>query len=114
MTDRQYTGAESERRHIFAWLLFPLSLFPLAALLTYDWRAIPALNSPPIHSSNWIGKLGDLFAFYGYMLFGLAVWIVPVMCVTAALCVILGRRMRPGRRELWFLVFLAAASCFAR
>ena len=114
MTDRQYTGAESERRHIFAWLLFPLSLFPLAALLTYDWRAIPALNSPPIHSSNWIGKLGDLFAFYGYMLFGLAVWIVPVMCVTAALCVILGRRMRPGRRELWFLVFLAAASCFCQ
>ncbi len=114
MTDRQHNGGDGERRHVFAWLLFPLALFPLAALLTYDWRAIPALNSPPIHSSNWIGKLGDLFAFYGYMLFGLAVWVVPVMCVTAALCVILGRRMRPGRREIWLFVFLLATSCFCQ
>lgn len=114
MTDRQHSGGDGERRHVFAWLLFPLALFPLAALLTYDWRAIPALNSPPIHSSNWIGKLGDLFAFYGYMLFGLAVWVVPVMCVTAALCVILGRRMRPGRREIWLFMFLVATSCFCQ
>ena len=31
------------------WLLFPLSLFPLVALLTYDWRAIPFLNLPAAH-----------------------------------------------------------------
>ena len=99
-----------ERRHVFAWLLFPLALFPLAALLTYDWRAIPALNDPPVRTSNWIGALGDYFSYFGYQLFGLAMWIVPVLCVIAALCAVAGRRMRLGRRELWFLCFLSAVS----
>jgi S-DNA-T family DNA segregation ATPase FtsK/SpoIIIE len=98
------------RRNAMAWLLFPLALFPLVALLTYDWRAMPELNLPPVPSSNWIGALGDCFAYYGYLLFGLAIWILPVVCVVAALCMVLGRRMRPGRRELWFCVFLACVS----
>jgi S-DNA-T family DNA segregation ATPase FtsK/SpoIIIE len=111
MMDKQYNIGDGEKRHVFAWLLFPLALFPLAALLTYDWRAIDTLNSPPIHSSNWIGKLGDLFAYHGYMLFGLAIWVVPVICIIASLCIILGRYMRPGRRELWLFVFLLSTSC---
>ena len=45
------------------WLLFPFALFPLAALLTYDPRAIEALQMPPLKSSNWIGALGDYFAY---------------------------------------------------
>ena len=45
MTDRSSNIADRGpgRRPVIAWLLFPLALFPLAALLTYDWRAIPAL-----------------------------------------------------------------------
>ena len=103
--------ATQEKRHALAWLLFPLALFPLVALLTYDWRAIAALNTPPERTANWIGALGDGFAYYGYTLFGLAIWIVPVLCVIAGLCLIAGRRMRPGRRELWFAVFLGSVAC---
>ena len=45
---------------LFGWLLFPTALFPLVALLTYDWRSpITGLASPPMPSSNWIGSLGD-------------------------------------------------------
>ena len=111
MTEQSSSPAESSvRRNVFAWLLFPLALFPLVALLTYDWRAMPQINTPPLPSSNWIGALGDSFAYYGYLLFGLAIWILPVVCVVAALCLVLGRRMRPGRRELWFAVFLGTVS----
>ena len=46
------------------WILFPLSIFPLVALLTYDWRAMSALQTPAAPSSNWIGALGDGFAYY--------------------------------------------------
>ena len=91
-------------------MLFPLALFPLVALLTYDWRAIETLNTPPLPSSNWIGALGDGFAYYGYMLLGLGVWILPVACVVAALRLMRGGRIRPGVHELWFIVFLVAAS----
>ena len=103
-------GAET-RRSVVAWLLFPLALFPLGALLSYDWRARPELCVPPAPSHNWIGALGDGFAYYGYLVFGLAIWIVPLVCVVAALCLIRGRRMRPGRREAWFTAFLASVSC---
>jgi len=105
------TDAAAEKRHVYAWLLFPLALFPLVALLTYDWHAVRALNTPPVRTSNWIGALGDGFAYVGYTLFGLAIWIVPVLCVIAGFCLVAGRRMRPGRRELWFAVFLVSVSC---
>ena len=111
MTEQSSSQTESSvRRNVFAWLLFPLALFPLVALLTYDWRAMPELNLPPLPSSNWIGALGDGFAYYGYLLFGLAIWILPVVCVVAAVCLVRGRRMRPGRREIWFAVFIATVS----
>ena len=100
--------------HFAGWLFFPLALFPFVALLSYDWRAMPQLCIPPGESSNWIGALGDYFAFYGYQLFGLAVWVIPVACMIWGICLIAGRRMRPGRRELWFAVFVIASACIVQ
>ena len=100
---------DNNRHHVFAWLLFPLALFPLAALLTYDARVSTEFPPPP--TANWIGALGDFFAEYGYLIFGLAIWIVPVLCVIAGLCIVAGRKMRFGRREIWFLVLLSASAC---
>ncbi len=96
---------------LFGWVLLPFALFPLVALLTYDWHSIEELCTPPAPSSNWMGVLGDYFAFYGYGFFGLAVWTVPVACVVWGVCLLVGRRMRPGRREVLFAVFLASVSC---
>ena len=112
MTDNSLNPTErSFSRIVLSWLLFPLALFPLVALLTYDWRCISSLHTPPMPSTNWIGALGDGFAYCGYMIFGLAIWIVPILSVIAGLCLICGRRMRPGRRELWLLLFLVCLSC---
>ena len=99
------------RRGLIAFTSVPLAFFPLVALLTYDWRAISSLNAPPAPSSNWIGALGDGFAFFGYTAFGLSIWIVPVLCVVAALCFIRGRCKHALRRVLWSLLFLSAVSC---
>ena len=41
------TTDPSAWRGLLAWMTLPLSLFPLVALLTYDWRAVPELNNPP-------------------------------------------------------------------
>ena len=101
-------------RIALTWLMFPLALFPLVALLTYDWRAIEALNTPPVRSTNWIGALGDGFAYYGYLLLGLAIWIVPVLSVIAGLCLVCGRKMRPGKREAWLAMFLISLSCITQ
>ena len=96
------------------WCFFPLALFPLVSLLTYDWRAMPQLATPPAPSSNWIGALGDSFAFWGYAIFGLAIWVVPVMCIVGGICLVAGRRMRPGRRGAFFTLFLFCMACLAQ
>ncbi len=96
--------------HFTGWMLFPLALFPLVALLSYDWRAMPQLSVPPEPSGNLIGALGDNFAFYGYQLFGLAIWVLPAACVVWGICMVAGRRMRPGRRILWFVVLAIASA----
>ena len=105
------TAEQSIEKHVFGWLLFLVSLFPLVALLTYDWRSVAALRVPPLPSTNWVGALGDTFAYYGYTVIGLAVWIIPVVCVALALCLVGGRRLRLGRRIPWFALLLAACAC---
>ncbi len=97
-------------RRVIDWLLLPLALFPLIALVTYDWRAIAALNVPPTPSANWIGALGDGFAYLGYKLFGLAIWAVPGFTFLVALLHLTGHRLHTGMRKLWLLVSLLLAA----
>ena len=108
MPERSYA------RRLAGWLLFPIALFPLVALLTYDWAAIPALQTPPSPSTNWIGALGDVFSYTGYCIFGLAVWIIPVRCVTVGLRLVSGASLKPTVKTLWFLLFLAFSSCLVQ
>ena len=106
------SNTDNRRRNLTGWLLFPLALFPLVALLTYDSRVYTAV--PPVPSTNWIGALGDGFAHYGYLILGLAVWILPVQCIIAGLGLISGRKFRPGRRTLWYTLLLISSSCLCQ
>lgn len=100
---------KKDLRSAVGWLLFPISLFPLAALLTYDWRVI--LQSPAAPSSNWVGALGDHFAYYGYNVFGLAIWAVPVLCIIAGLMRVLGKRFFTRARLLWTSLITVSTAC---
>lgn len=108
------TDNRRPERHAIGWLLFPISLFPLVALLTYDWRAVDALQTPPAPSSNWIGALGDGFAYTGYTLIGLAVWIIPALCIAAGVFRITGRRLHAGMRKLWLIACTVCAACLVQ
>ncbi len=100
------------RRRILGFFLFPVAFFPLLALLSYDWRAIPALCIPPLRpTANLIGIAGDWFAYFGYSIFGLAIWVVPLLCLFAGFRLILGRTFHPGRRTLGIALFTLALTC---
>jgi len=107
-------NGEEKSSGAYGWCFFPLALFPLVSLLTYDWRAMPQLCTPAAPSANWIGALGDAFAYWGYALFGLAIWVVPVLCIVGGACLVAGRRMRSGRRALFFTLFLFCMACLAQ
>ena len=111
MTDTSSNVDISREKHIFGWMLFPISLFPLVALLTYDWRSVAALRVPPMPSTNWVGALGDSFAYLGYTTIGLAVWTIPVVCIVLGLCLVGGRKLHLSRRAPWFALFVAACAC---
>ena len=110
MTDTS-SNIDSREKHIFGWMLFPISLFPLVALLTYDWRSVSSLQVPAMPSTNWVGALGDSFAYIGYTTIGLAVWTIPVVCIVLGLCLVGGRKLNLGRRAPWFVLFAAACAC---
>ena len=113
MTDTSSNGVDTGReKHVFGWFIFPIMLlFPLVALLTYDWRAIAALQTPPQPTTNWVGALGDTFAYHGYVLVGLAVWAIPIACIALGLVLVFARRGCGLKNIAWFLLFLAACAC---
>ncbi len=112
MTEPSDNQTDSARLgSLIAWVLFPLTLFPLVALLTYDWRSISSLQTPPLPHTNWIGALGDNFAYYGYGIFGLAIWIVPIWCALYGVAVARTRKFKFSRRAWWMVAFIVAIAC---
>lgn len=106
--DLDQTPQRPPERRFLGWLLFPIALFPLIALLTYDWRTQD--QTPPLPSSNWFGPMGDVFAYYGYKVFGLAIWIVPLFCIWGGCRLVLSGLRKPGAKTLWRLAFLISAA----
>ena len=99
------------RRRLIGFFLFPIALFPFLALVSYRWQAMETLCVPPEPSSNLIGVIGDVFAYNGYQLIGLATWAVAPLTLCLGLLLVLGKTFRPGRRFLSFLLFMFATTC---
>jgi len=114
-TDNVQDRLESERRvlrRLIGLLLFPIALFPLLSLVTYDWRDISWLHSPPlVPPANLIGIVGAWAVFIGYSLIGLALWVVPFLVLFFSGMLIYGRILRTGRRAFWMLLFMVALCC---
>ena len=110
--DSEASPTTSVRRRLIGFFMFPIALFPLLALLSYNWRCIPELCLPPVTpTTNLIGIMGDRFAYYGYQLLGLGVWAIPLVCVFCGFRLVLGRSFNPGRRTLGVTLFLLAVTC---
>ena len=99
-------------RRVFGALLFPVALFPLLSLVTYDWRDISWLNVPPLTPpANLIGVAGAWSVFIGYSLLGLALWLVPFFVLLLSFMLLSGRNLRIGRRSAWMGLFTVALCC---
>ena len=117
-TDKTQDRLELERRayrRLAGSLLFPVALFPLLSMITYNWRDISWLNSPPLTPpANLIGIVGAWSVFVGYSLFGLTLWLLPAFVLLFSCMLIYGRAMHLGRRVLWTLLFAVALCCLVQ
>jgi len=103
---------EHLRRKVVGFFLLPIAIFPLLALLTYDWHAVEALQLPALTpTTNLIGVVGDSFAYWGYMILGIGVWVIPMLCILVGLLLLFERDIHPGRRTVWLTVFTVALCC---
>lgn len=110
-TDTTETESNTRRR-VIGFFMFPLALFPLLALCTYNWRDISDLCIPAASpSSNLVGVVGNWFAYTGYQLLGLGIWSVPAACVFAGLRLVLGKSFHSGRRTLGVILLIFAVTC---
>ena len=101
-SDNTQDRLEHERRihrRVAGVLLFPIALFPLLSLLTYNWRDISSLHAPPLDPpANLIGVVGAWSVYIGYSLMGLTLWVVPFFVLLFSFMLLSGRVMRLGRR----------------
>ncbi len=82
----------SPARMIAGALFFPLALLILLSLVSYDWRDIGILNTPPnTPPGNWIGAAGAWTGFALLMSIWIGAWLVPVWCVATGLLLVLRR-----------------------
>ncbi len=89
--------------------LVPVLIFALLSLLTYDWRDVSWLQMPPNHPpANLIGEVGAWSVFFGYNLFGVGIWIVPVWLTVASAMLIFNRADELWCRTGWSVAFLLA------
>ena len=114
-TDNSQDRLELERRshrRLVGLLLFPIACFPFLSLLTYNWRDISWLNSPPLDpASNLIGPVGAWSVFIGYSLMGLTLWLVPFFVLLFSGMLLYGKIVRVGRRAVWVVLFMIALCC---
>lgn len=57
--------------------MLALAVFSVAALASFDWECVAALTENVKPQTNLVGVVGNMFAYCGYVAFGLAVWCVP-------------------------------------
>ncbi len=113
--DSAYGSEGRIKRRIIGFLMFPLSLFPLLALISYDWHRVSALCIPPATpGTNMIGVVGDNFAYIGYSLVGFSLWIVPFLCVIIGILLVAGCRIHPGRRIIGLALFTVSLTCLVQ
>ncbi|MEI6210525.1 MAG: DNA translocase FtsK 4TM domain-containing protein [bacterium] len=109
MDDTKKKELSASVHRLIGLALVPVLIFALLGLLTYDWRDISWLQSPPNKPpANLIGVAGAWVAFFSYNLLGVGVWAVPVWVAAMAGMLIFNRSDGLGRRTGWSVVFLLA------
>lgn len=116
MAKTQYTK-ENKRRNdppsppgyvsrVVGVLLVMLVSFPLLALVSYSPCDVPWLKTQgDAVQGNYVGITGTVGSFFGYLVFGLPVWLFPFWMLFFGILLTLGLLRRPVRRLGWLLLF---------
>lgn len=92
-------------------ILIPLASFPIFSIISYDYRDIPSLydaGQNTIH--NFVGMTGALGTFFGYSIFGLGLWLLPIWMLLFGFFLVLEKMRHPWRKLFWAILFQVCIS----
>ena len=75
------------KRRFIGMMLAMATVVPLLGMISYDWRDVSALRFPVLSPcANLLGEFGAWMVFYGYLILGFAIWLVPSLMVNSMGC----------------------------
>tara|TARA_B100000809_G_scaffold252270_1_gene286797 strand:+ start:646 stop:3072 length:2427 start_codon:yes stop_codon:yes gene_type:complete len=106
---RQVVESTAGLRHTWAMICGVFGVLLLLSLLSYDWRDIGALRSPPNDPPhNWVGPAGAWLSYVLLMGFGLVSYLIPLLFLNMSAILWLKPEERIWPKALWSLVFVVA------
>ncbi len=80
MSQKSGTNSKHGKNDVVAVVLLVAALLLLVALLSFDRHDISSLQLPPNkEAQNWIGTAGAHLAWYAFVVFGLAAYLLPFL-----------------------------------
>lgn len=99
------------KRRFIGMMLAMATVVPLLGMISYDWRDVSALRFPVLSPcANLLGEFGAWMVFYGYLILGFAIWLVPALMFCAAAALMFAPHARLRWRTVWATIFLIFAS----
>lgn len=102
-------GKKTEKgaRKIWGILFLALFLFSLLGLLSYDWRDISFLQTPPTDPPcNLIGLVGAWLSYMLFVLLGAGAYLTPLWCLILGLVLMLDEEEKAWPRVIWASVMM--------
>ncbi len=94
-------------------ILIAAGVLCLLGLMSYEWRDISALKTPPNDPPvNFIGPVGAWFSYGLFGLLGLAAYLFPAGLLYLGLANLVKPDVGMGRRITWITVLLISVSMF--
>lgn len=96
---------------IVGFVLILLVSFPLLSIASYDWHDVPWLHAGGTGDvRNLVGMAGAIGTFFGYTLFGLGIWLLPVWMLLFGYLMVTDKMPHPWRKLLWALLLQSCIS----
>ncbi len=102
--------ARSGWREIGGILTGTLGLMLLLGISSYEPSQIGLFNSHPDWESNWIGLFGARMAYFVFMYFGVAAWVIPFCILWIGISTVIWSARKSYPRVLWFILGLLCLS----